>query len=148
LLIGKETIMKRPLAPILFACFLALCSCSNQDGGESNAMPGEQPESDITIDEATVAEFQVNPPRSILFSEPVGGYSQVWFDEAPAGDGFEVNTVTYSRNGCPLAGPPIQAGDSIKVVGHLDSESRLVADVIWVLGIVADAPECEGPPAD
>lgn len=65
------------------------------------------------------------------------------------GDGYlENKTQTYSVNGCPLAGPPLQAGDAIKVIGRTDETSgRLIAEVIWMLDIEIEGA-CEGPPAE
>jgi hypothetical protein len=133
--------------PIIIGCLYALCGCSNPIATQSNPPPSDSSDSKITVAEVQVAEFRVQPPRSIVFNESVQGFTQVWLDESPEGDGFLNNTETYSRNGCPLAGPPIQTGDSIKVNGHRDEHGEIIADTIWLLDVEIDATDCSGPPA-
>ncbi len=130
---------------IIIGCLLALCGCNNQIVTQNSSPPSNVSDSEIIIAEAEVAEFHVQSPRSIVFSESVQGFAQVWLDESPEGDGFLNNTETYSRNGCSLAGPPIQADDSIKVSGHLNENGQLIADTIWLLDVEIDATDCSGP---
>ncbi len=139
--------MRRRYVAIIIGGLLALCGCNNQIVTPNNVSPGNVSDSAIIIiiDEAEVAEFRVQPPRSIVFSKTVQGFTQVWLDESTEGDGFLNNTETFSRNGCPLAGPPIQAGDSIKVSGHLNENGQLIADTIWLLNVEIDATDCTGP---
>lgn len=129
----------------LLIALLTLCACNPIS---APAGPTLSPAEPITISRAVVKEFVVEPPRSILLTETIDGISQVWLDES-VGDGhLENKTQTYSANGCPLAGPPLQAGDAIKVIGRTDETSgRLIAEVIWMLDIEIEGA-CEGPPAE
>ncbi|BCX03087.1 MAG: hypothetical protein KatS3mg053_1025 [Candidatus Roseilinea sp.] len=122
---------------------LALSGCSS-----TVLTPSAPPVSDIVIPKAEVKAFSTNPPRRILLTEAVNGVSEVWLDEWGAEGQVENRTQTYSANGCPLAGPPIQAGDAIRVVGQVDAASgRFVAKTIWMPDVEIEGP-CEGPPAE
>jgi|YNPNPStandDraft_1061719.scaffolds.fasta_scaffold12666_7 hypothetical protein len=128
---------------MIASCLLNLSGCIPLAPAQSTPTPGE-----VVILEAKVKDFLVDPPRSIILSTAVDGVTQVWLDES-GGDGhLENRTQTYSANGCPLAGPPIQAGDTIKVSGRMDEASgRLIAASIWVLNVEIEGP-CEGPSAE
>ncbi len=139
--------MKKSNLLITLVCVFAFAGCAGQTLDQSGPPTNRSAKSDsnIVISGAVVEEFIVSSrPRSIVLREAVDGVTQIWFDETSEG---EVNTQTYSRDGCPLAGPPIQAGDSIKVVGHLDKDSKIIADTIWILDIEVDSTDCSGPPA-
>ncbi|MCS6883155.1 MAG: hypothetical protein RMK84_06580 [Oscillochloridaceae bacterium] len=131
------------LTPVLTAVW----GCSLRLPGQGNPAPGAPADAPIVLAKATVAEFLVQPPRKIILQEPVDGFEAIWLNERPVGTGFENSTATYSRNGCPLAGPPIQSGDTIKVLGHLKN-GALIADIIWLLDIEIATTECDGPAAD
>jgi hypothetical protein len=85
-----------------------------------------------------VADFLVTEqPRLIRLDPPVEGYSRIVFDEDTEGT---VRTKTVSKNGLPLGGPPLKAGDTIEVRGQAGHAGELIADVIWLM----DAElECE-----
>ncbi|MCS6843054.1 MAG: hypothetical protein NZ528_01830 [Caldilineales bacterium] len=135
--------MKRLLLRLMIGSLLVLGGCSPKAPTQ-----GTPPSGDIVLPKAEVMGVLVDPPRSILLSEPVNGVSQVWLDEWDAEGQVENRTQTYSANGCPLAGPPIQAGDTLKVVGRVDAASgRFVARTIWMLDVALEGP-CDGPPAE
>ena len=100
------------------------------------------------VSEAVVMAFLSESPRSIIIGHEIEGSTQVWFDETPDDVGFIVRTQIYSSDGCPLPGHPILPGDPLKITGHLDAESRLVADVLWILNKEVGDENCFGPPAD
>ncbi|MCS6828532.1 MAG: hypothetical protein NZ553_18095 [Caldilinea sp.] len=134
--------MKLHIALIVLYSLLALCACS------PISAPAATSAEPLTIPRAVVKEFLVEPLRSILLAEAIDGITRVWLDESGSDGHFENKTQTYSVNGCPLAGSPLQAGDAIKVIGRLDETSgRLIAETIWMLNIhIEDA--CTGPPAE
>ncbi|MCX7792188.1 MAG: hypothetical protein N2378_16255 [Chloroflexaceae bacterium] len=139
--------MRWSYLPVIIATLVAVWSCSVPLPGRSGPPPTEPGSYQIVIAKATVAEFLVQPPRKIILQEPVDGFEAIWLNERPVGTGFENSTATYSRNGCSLAGPPIQSGDTIKVLGHLKN-GALIADIIWLLEVEIATTECDGPAAD
>lgn len=135
--------MKSLLLFVVAVCLLALGGCTPTVPTQGTPSSGE-----IVLPRAEVMGVLMEPPRSILLTEAVNGVSQVWLDEWGAEGQVENRTQTYSANGCPLAGPPIQTGDTLKVVGQVDAASgRFVAKTIWMLDVEIEGP-CEGPPAE
>jgi hypothetical protein len=83
---------------------LVLSACVGQNMGENQVNSNAR----VVIGPVQVEEFLIfSQPRRITFAEAVNGYTQIWFDETPEGDGYINNTLVFSRNGCPLARPPI-----------------------------------------
>jgi len=134
--------------PFIFVCLIGLSACS--DLIPTREPPAQDPEFDsyIIISDAVVMQFDNEFPRSIILNNQTEGTSQVWFDEVPDDVGFIVDTQFYSVDGCPLPGPPLQPGDPVKIAGHMDDESRLIADILWILNNEVGGEDCFGPPAD
>jgi hypothetical protein len=84
----------------------------------------------------TVADFLVTErPRVIIFVQPANGISRIILDENAQG---ELKTRTVSKDNCPLAGPPLQAGDQVEVKGRVDTESgNFIAEEIKVVSLEA-----------
>lgn len=122
----------------------AVCSCTRLPSGGSAEPIALLLKFEVR---GEVAESDIDPPGSIAFASPDQGVEVVYLDEIPEGDGFANRTATYSRDGCPLAGPPIQSGDPIVAVGAVGEDGRFVASALWVLGIELGDAGCEGPPA-
>ena len=140
--------MKRLYIVLIFVCLIGLSGCSKLIPTRDTPEPVSQYDSYVIISDAVVMQFNSEFPRNIILNTQTGGTSQVWFDEIPDDVGFIVNTQFYSIDGCPLPGPPIQPGDTVKIAGHLDDESRMIADILWILNNEFGGEDCFGPPAD
>jgi hypothetical protein len=122
----------------------AACSCTRLPSGGSAESIGRLPTAEVR---GEVAEFNVDPPRSIALTSPDQGVAVVYLDEILEGDDFANRTATDSRDGCPLVGPPIQSGAPIVAVDAVGQDGRFVASALWVLGIEIGDAGCEGFPA-
>ncbi len=134
--------------PLIFVCLIGLSACGDLIPTQETPSPKSQYDLYIIISDAVVMKFDYEFPRSIILNNQTEGTSQVWFDEEPDDVGFIVKTQFYSIDGCPLPGPPLLPGDTVKVAGHMDEESRLIADFLWILSNEVGDEECPGPPAD
>ena len=133
---------------LVFVFLIGIPACGNLFPTQDTPEQKMEYDSYINISNAVVMQIQHETPRSIIINHKAEGTSQVWFDEEPDDVGFIVNTQFYSIDGCPLPGPPLLPGDTVKVAGHMDEESRLVADFIWILNNEVGDENCFGPPAD
>jgi hypothetical protein len=95
------------------------------------------PDQQVTTLSGTVAEFLATErPRVIVFVHPANGISRIALDENAEG---ELNTRTLSKDNCPLAGPPVQAGDQVEVTGHIDAPSgNFIAEEIKIVSLEAE----------
>lgn len=133
---------------VIAVILLGLSGCSEVLPTQVGPTPEQGYASYFNVSDAVVMAFLSEFPRSIIIDHEIEGSTQVWFDETPDDVGFIVKTQFYSSDGCPLPGPPILPGDPVKITGHLDAESRLVADVLWILNNEVGDENCFGPPAD
>jgi hypothetical protein len=107
-----------------------LTSCAPQSGEE------------VLLD-AVVENYLVDAsPQQFVFERRVDGFKQALLSEGSAGTSF------YSSDGCWLGGGgPVMSGASVRIAGHVD-DGALIADTVWLLDIVMERGDCNGPPAE
>ena len=134
--------------PFIFLLLVGLSGCSQLIPTKIQPTAETQYDTYFDVSDAVMMVFLPEYPRSIIINHEIEGSTQVWFNEIPDDVGFIVKTQFYSVDGCPLPGPPLLPGDPIKITGHIDDESRLVADILWILNNEVGDENCVGPPAD
>lgn len=140
--------MKRLLISALILCLIGIYGCSNILPSQQVTAEPEKPESYTIISDAVVMQLTTEVPRSLLLAQAGNQLEQVWFDETEDEIGFITKTLFYSVDGCPLPGPPILPGDPVTISAHKDEESRLVADIVWILNNQVGDENCAGPKAE